>query len=121
LAFWFSNFAFLGDGIETTNETKIRQRWHHSSGHRQRQNFHGLRRSSHYRSDSRKSQTETLGAWQTVRAQGRLVSEDEFADIVLRATPDGSIVLLRDVGRIASTFGPASSFPLASAFTGCPK
>ncbi|MGH7969376.1 MAG: efflux RND transporter permease subunit, partial [Limisphaerales bacterium] len=26
----------------------------------------------------------------TVRAQGRLVSEDEFADIVLRATPDGS-------------------------------
>jgi len=54
-----------------------------------------------------------------VRAQGRLVSEDEFADIVLRATPDGSIVLLRDVGRIASTFGPASSFPLASAFTGC--
>src|SRR3974390_3502152 len=27
----------------------------------------------------------------TVRAQGRLVSEDEFANIVLRAAPDGSI------------------------------
>jgi HAE1 family hydrophobic/amphiphilic exporter-1 len=36
----------------------------------------------------------------TVRAQGRLVSEDEFANIVLRATPDGSIVRLRDVARI---------------------
>jgi hydrophobic/amphiphilic exporter-1 (mainly G- bacteria), HAE1 family len=36
----------------------------------------------------------------TVRAQGRLVSEDEFADIVLRATPDGSIVRLKDVAHI---------------------
>src|SRR5262249_19387424 len=36
----------------------------------------------------------------TVRAQGRLISEDEFANIVLRATPDGSIVRLRDVARI---------------------
>src|SRR5258708_4606089 len=36
----------------------------------------------------------------TVRAQGRLVSEDEFANIVLRATPNGSIVRLRDVARI---------------------
>ncbi|HWX20745.1 MAG TPA: multidrug efflux RND transporter permease subunit [Candidatus Binatia bacterium] len=36
----------------------------------------------------------------TVRAQGRLASEDEFANIVLRATPDGSIVRLRDVARI---------------------
>jgi HAE1 family hydrophobic/amphiphilic exporter-1 len=36
----------------------------------------------------------------TVRAQGRLASEDEFADIVLRATPDGSIVRLKDVARI---------------------
>jgi len=36
----------------------------------------------------------------TVRAQGRLISEDEFASIVLRATPDGSIVRLRDVARI---------------------
>jgi HAE1 family hydrophobic/amphiphilic exporter-1 len=36
----------------------------------------------------------------TVRAQGRLVSEDEFGDIVLRATPNGSIVRLKDVARI---------------------
>jgi HAE1 family hydrophobic/amphiphilic exporter-1 len=36
----------------------------------------------------------------TVRAQGRLVSQDEFANIVLRATPDGSIVRLKDVARI---------------------
>jgi HAE1 family hydrophobic/amphiphilic exporter-1 len=36
----------------------------------------------------------------TVRAQGRLVSEDEFANIVVRATPNGSIVRLKDVARI---------------------
>ncbi len=36
----------------------------------------------------------------TVRAQGRLTSEEEFGNIVLRATPDGSIVRLRDVARI---------------------
>jgi HAE1 family hydrophobic/amphiphilic exporter-1 len=35
-----------------------------------------------------------------VRAQGRLVTEDEFGNIVLRATPDGSIVRLKDVARI---------------------
>src|SRR5689334_4769762 len=36
----------------------------------------------------------------TVRAQGRLTSEQEFGEIVLRATPDGSVVRLRDVARI---------------------
>src|ERR1043165_5099098 len=36
----------------------------------------------------------------TVRAQGRLVSEDEFGSIVVRAAPDGSIVRLKDVARI---------------------
>src|ERR1051326_7865576 len=36
----------------------------------------------------------------TVRAQGRLTSEQEFGDIVLRATPTGSIVRLKDVARI---------------------
>ena len=36
----------------------------------------------------------------TVRAQGRLVSEEEFASIVLRAAPDGSVVRLKDVARI---------------------
>ncbi len=36
----------------------------------------------------------------TVRAQGRLTTEDEFGSIVLRATPDGAMVRLRDVARI---------------------
>ena len=36
----------------------------------------------------------------TVRAQGRLTSEQEFGDIVLRATPNGSLVRLKDVARI---------------------
>ncbi len=36
----------------------------------------------------------------TVRAQGRLSTEAEFGDIVLRATPEGSIVRLKDVARI---------------------
>ena len=36
----------------------------------------------------------------TVRAQGRLVSEEEFADIVVRATPDGSVIRVRDVARV---------------------
>ncbi len=35
-----------------------------------------------------------------VRAQGRLQSEEEFGNIVLRANPDGSIVRVRDVARI---------------------
>jgi hydrophobic/amphiphilic exporter-1 (mainly G- bacteria), HAE1 family len=36
----------------------------------------------------------------TVRAQGRLSTADEFGDIVVRASPDGSIVRLKDVARI---------------------
>jgi HAE1 family hydrophobic/amphiphilic exporter-1 len=36
----------------------------------------------------------------TVRAQGRLVSEEDFGNIILRATPGGSIVRLKDVARI---------------------
>ncbi len=36
----------------------------------------------------------------TVRAQGRLVTEEEFGDIVVRAEPDGSMVRLRDVADI---------------------
>jgi HAE1 family hydrophobic/amphiphilic exporter-1 len=35
-----------------------------------------------------------------VRAQGRLISEEEFGNIVVRAQPDGSVVRLRDVSRI---------------------
>src|SRR5512137_2040427 len=36
----------------------------------------------------------------TVRSQGRLQSEEDFGNIVLRANPDGSIVRVRDVARI---------------------
>jgi HAE1 family hydrophobic/amphiphilic exporter-1 len=36
----------------------------------------------------------------TITAQGRLVSEKEFGQIIIRANPDGSIVRLKDVARI---------------------
>ena len=35
----------------------------------------------------------------TVRTQGRLVTQEEFSDIIVRANSDGSFVRLRDVGR----------------------
>src|SRR5574342_244278 len=35
----------------------------------------------------------------TVRAQGRLETEEEFGNIVIRANPDGSMVRLKDVAR----------------------
>jgi HAE1 family hydrophobic/amphiphilic exporter-1 len=36
----------------------------------------------------------------TVRAQGRLLSEEEFRNIVVRANPDGSLVRMSDVARV---------------------
>jgi HAE1 family hydrophobic/amphiphilic exporter-1 len=36
----------------------------------------------------------------TVLAQGRLVTEEQFANIVIRATPNGSFVRVRDIGRV---------------------
>ncbi len=36
----------------------------------------------------------------TVRAQGRLVTAEEFGNVILRASPDGSVVRLSDVARI---------------------
>ena len=36
----------------------------------------------------------------TVRAQGRLVTAEEFGDVVVRANPDGSIIRVRDVARV---------------------
>src|SRR5258708_3731797 len=35
-----------------------------------------------------------------IRAQGRLATEEEFGNVVVRENPDGSIVRLRDVGTI---------------------
>src|SRR5271157_4490575 len=49
----------------------------------------------------------------TVRAQGRLLNADEFGNIIVRANPDGSLVRLKDVGRIdlgAETYTEQSSF-----------
>ena len=36
----------------------------------------------------------------TVRSQGRLVSAEEFGNVVVRLNPDGSVVRLKDVSRI---------------------
>jgi multidrug efflux pump len=36
----------------------------------------------------------------SINAQGRLASEEQFGDIVVRATPEGQITRLRDVGRL---------------------
>ena len=36
----------------------------------------------------------------SVRSQGRLRSPEEFADVVVRANPDGSLIRVRDVARI---------------------
>jgi multidrug efflux pump len=36
----------------------------------------------------------------SVNARGRLTSEEEFGDIVVRATPQGQITRIRDVGRV---------------------
>jgi HAE1 family hydrophobic/amphiphilic exporter-1 len=36
----------------------------------------------------------------TVRTQGRLVTAEEFGNIVIRANPDGSVLHLRDVARV---------------------
>ena len=36
----------------------------------------------------------------SVNARGRLTTDEEFSDIVVRATPDGQITRVRDVGRV---------------------
>jgi hydrophobic/amphiphilic exporter-1 (mainly G- bacteria), HAE1 family len=36
----------------------------------------------------------------TMRAQGRLVTPEEFADVIIRANRDGSVVRVRDVARV---------------------
>ncbi|MEB3320894.1 MAG: efflux RND transporter permease subunit [Cyanobium sp.] len=37
----------------------------------------------------------------TVQLQGRLRSSDDFENLILRSTPDGGVVRLRDVGRVS--------------------
>jgi HAE1 family hydrophobic/amphiphilic exporter-1 len=36
----------------------------------------------------------------TVRAQGRLVNAEEFANVIVREKPDGTVVRLKDIGRV---------------------
>jgi len=54
----------------------------------------------------------------TVLAQGRLVSPEQFGQIVLRETPDGGIVRVRDVARIELG---AQDYSVAGRFNGQPS
>jgi HAE1 family hydrophobic/amphiphilic exporter-1 len=54
----------------------------------------------------------------TVLAPGRLTTEDEFGSIVLRATPDGAVVRLRDVARIELS---AADYDVEGHFDGKPS
>jgi hydrophobic/amphiphilic exporter-1 (mainly G- bacteria), HAE1 family len=54
----------------------------------------------------------------TVLAQGRLISPDQFGQIVLRETPDGGIVRVRDVARIELG---AQDYSVAGRFNGKPS
>ena len=53
----------------------------------------------------------------TVLAQGRLISPEEFGNIVVRETPDGGIVRVRDVARIELG---AQDYSVAGRFNGRP-
>ncbi len=53
----------------------------------------------------------------TVRTQGRLITAEQFGDIILRANPDGSILHLRDVARIELG---AQTYNLSGRFEGKP-
>ncbi len=59
----------------------------------------------------------------SVRSQGRLQTEEQFGDIVLRANPDGSIVRVSDVARIelgAQTYNIESRLSSHGEFQGKP-
>ena len=54
----------------------------------------------------------------TVRAQGRLISAEEFGEIVLRSNPDGSTLRLQDVARIELG---AQTYNLSGRYNGKPS
>jgi HAE1 family hydrophobic/amphiphilic exporter-1 len=54
----------------------------------------------------------------TVLAQGRLISPEQFGEIVLRETPDGGIVRVRDVARIELG---TQDYSVAGSFNGKPS
>ena len=53
-----------------------------------------------------------------VRAQGRLVSPEEFGEIVVRETPDGGIVRVKDVARVELG---SQDYTMAGRFNGKPS
>src|SRR5579875_2644138 len=54
----------------------------------------------------------------TVRTQGRLVTPEQFGNIILRANPDGSVVRLKDVARISLG---AQNYSLIARYNGRPS
>ncbi len=54
----------------------------------------------------------------TVRAQGRLATTEQFGNIIIRANPDGSNLLLKDVARVELG---AQSYGLEGRFNGKPS
>jgi HAE1 family hydrophobic/amphiphilic exporter-1 len=54
----------------------------------------------------------------TVRAQGRLVSADEFGQIIIRSNPDGSTLRLKDVARVELG---AQTYDLKGRYNGKPS
>ncbi|MGA7913872.1 MAG: multidrug efflux RND transporter permease subunit [Candidatus Acidiferrales bacterium] len=54
----------------------------------------------------------------TVRAQGRLVSAEEFGEIIIRANPDGSTLRLKDVARVELG---AQTYDLKGRYNGKPS
>ena len=60
---------------------------------------------------------ELTMTWQ-LEAQGRLTTAEEFADIILRASPEGGVLRIRDVGRVelgAETYNFACAIDGATA------
>ena len=53
-----------------------------------------------------------------MRAQGRLTSPEEFGKIVVRETPDGGIVRVRDVARVELG---SQDYSVAGRFNGKPS
>jgi hydrophobe/amphiphile efflux-1 (HAE1) family protein len=54
-----------------------------------------------------------------VNAQGRLLDASQFGDIVLRAQPDGSLLRLKDVGRVELGAQSYSNFGRLNGSSGC--
>jgi HAE1 family hydrophobic/amphiphilic exporter-1 len=54
----------------------------------------------------------------TVRAQGRLISAEQFGDIILRSNPDGSTLRLKDVARLELG---AQTYNLSGRYNGKPS